>query len=172
MKIKIDACSLIYLQKLDLIPHISRNLGDILITDEVYNEVINRGLEKGQSDAMRIKEQFDMGLIKQIEARGVMSSFLDIGEAQTLAEVKIEKDAGEKVVFISDDKKAKKEAIRNQVDMLGVDSLLVELYLKQILSADEFDEKILTFDTFHKLDLIRITELRRFIRIIKEAKNK
>lgn len=169
MKMKLDACSLIYLQKIDMIPFVAESLGDILITEEVYKEMIDRGVEKGETDAEQLKIHVDQGHIQRINARGILSASLDIGEAQTLAEVKVEQDAGESVVFISDDKKAKKEAIRNHVDMLGVDSLLVELYLKKKLTADEFDEKILLLDRFHKLDLIRITELRRFIRTIEEA---
>jgi hypothetical protein len=81
-------------------------------------------------------------------------------------------EKGEEILCVTEDKKAKREAIRLNIDLLGVDSLLVELVLRDKLTEDQFDEKMLLLDKYHKLDLIRITELRRFIHLIKQKEEK
>ncbi|MHA1612384.1 MAG: hypothetical protein ACTSYU_10070 [Promethearchaeota archaeon] len=172
MKLKLDSCSLILLQHLDLLPLVSKTMGPVIITDEVYQESIEEGLKKQKAVADQLAIHYEQGTLIRVTNRGRLPLRLGADEAETLAESKFEHDNGEDVICITEDKKAKREAIKLQIQLLGVDSILVELCLRDQLTQDEFDEKIIALDNFHKLDLIRITELRRFIHYIKKERKK
>jgi predicted nucleic acid-binding protein len=166
MKLKIDCCSLILLQHLGIIPLVDDVIGKLVITEEVYREAIEEGIKKQKTIADKLAIHCELGNLLRVRNRGRLPLKLGSGEAETLAESKYEHDRGEKVICITEDKKAKREAIALHLALLGVDSLLVELCLRGHLTEDEFDEKIITLDKYHKLSLIRITELRRFIHFI------
>jgi len=168
VKLKFDACSLILSQKLHLLPLLHDTFGTLYITSAVNDEVIKQG-NKPES-AEKIKEFIDQGLIENIIPRGILLSSLGKGEGETLAETKTQKENGEDAVCVTEDKKAKKEAIRLNLDVLGLDSLLVEAVLLEKMTEDEFDDEILALDKIHKLDITRISELRRFIRIVTNKK--
>ncbi len=168
MNLKIDSCSLILLQHLDLIPLIHRSYGKILITEAVYHEVIVQGQKKKKPEANKLDNYVKLGLIEKIVNRGNLPINLGLGEAETLAESNFEQSQGEGVLCITEDKRAKQEAIRLNLALLGVDSLLVELCLKGDISIEKFDNLIIHLDSYHKLSLIRITELRRFIYHLKK----
>ncbi len=172
MKLKLDSCSLILLQHLEIIPLVNDVIGKLVITDEVYQEAIEVGLKKQKRIADKLYIHFEQGLLLRVTNRGRLPLKLGLGEAETLAESKFEHDRKEKVICVTEDKKAKREAIKLHLALLGVDSLLVELCLRGKLTEDEFDEKIIVLDKYHKLSLIRITELRRFIHYIKEEGEK
>lgn len=168
MKLKFDACSLILSQKLDMIPRLHDTFGTIIITTTVHNEIMDQ--KKNPGSAKSFKGFLAQGIIKNIVPRGILISTLGQGEAETLAEAKIEVDSKEEAICVTDDKKAKKEAIRLGLDVLGLDSLLVEMVLLGKITEDEFDDLLTALDKIHKLDLVRITELRRFIRRVKKLK--
>ncbi|MHA1745724.1 MAG: hypothetical protein ACTSWW_06975 [Promethearchaeota archaeon] len=163
MRLKLDSCSLILLQHLDLLPLVSEVIGKLVITEEVYREAIEEGVKKQKAIADKLAIHCEQGIILRVINRGRLPLRLGLGEAETLAESKFEHDRGENVICITEDKKAKREAIKLELALLGVDSLLVELCVRGKLTSDEFDEKIIALDKYHKLSLIRITELRRFI---------
>jgi predicted nucleic acid-binding protein len=169
MKLKLDACSLILSQKLDVIPRLHDTFGTIFITTAVNEEVINQ--KKNPRSGKSIENFVAQGIIKNVIPRGILISSLGQGESETLAETKTEIDKGEEAIYVTDDKKAMKEAIRLGLDVLGLDSLLVELVLLDKITEDEFDTLLTALDKIHKLDLIRITELRRFVRLLKNRKN-
>jgi len=168
MKLKFDACSLILSQKLDVIPRLHEAFGTIFITTAVNEEAINQ--KKNPRSGKSIENFVVQGIIKNVIPRGILISSLGQGESETLAETKTEVDNSEEAIYVTDDKKAKKEAIRLGLDVLGLDSLLVELVLLDKITEDEFDTMLTALDKIHKLDLIRITELRRFVRLVKNRK--
>ncbi len=167
MKLKLDCCSLILLQHLELLPLLKDAMGDLVITDEVYREAIKEGIKKQKAVADKLAIHHEQGVLTRVSNRGRLPLRLGLGEAETLAESKYEQEQGEKVLCITEDKKAKREAIKLNLELLGVDSLLVELCLRKKITIEEFEEKIMTLDNYHKLSLIRFTELRRFIHYIK-----
>ena len=142
--------------------------GTIFITTAVSEETINQ--KKNPHSGKSIEAFVVQGIIKTVIPRGILISSLGQGESETLAETKTEVDNGEEAIYVTDDKKAKKEAIRLGLDVLGLDSLLVELVLLDKITEDEFDTMLTDLDKIHKLDLIRITELRRFVRLLKNRK--
>ncbi|MBN2154279.1 MAG: hypothetical protein JW839_22685 [Candidatus Lokiarchaeota archaeon] len=134
------------------------------MNDEATNQKKNPGSGKS------INGYLAQGIIKNIVPRGILIASLGLGEAETIAETKTEVENNEDAICITDDKKAKKEAIRLGLDVLGLDSLLVELVLLDKITEDEFDTLLTSLDKIHKLDLVRITELRRFVRLLKSPK--
>ena len=169
MKLKFDSCSLIEAQKLDIIPLINTLYGSICITPQVHQEAIKDNINS------EIKSKLNIHLNQQniinIKANGILLSNLGHGEAETIAEVKNESENGEKAIYISEDKKSVRVAIKLNQRVLGLEMLLVEACVRNYLSEQEFKEKIYEFDSFHKLNLIRISEIFEYIRISK-SKNK
>ena len=83
-----------------------------------------------------------------------------------------EKSHGENVAFVTGDKKALNIAIEEKLETRSIDILLVEACIKNLITEEEFDRKIREYDRFHKLSLIRITELKHFIKMMNAPKNK
>ncbi|MHA1647521.1 MAG: hypothetical protein ACTSVL_08110 [Promethearchaeota archaeon] len=167
MKLKFDACSLIESQKLEIIPLINQLHGKIYITGEVYNEAIGRGLHNHNPVADHLEEHIEQGWIRKIDSHGIVRANLGIGEAETIAEVIHENQTEENIAFVSEDKKALNEAIKNNLDVRSITILLLESCISGLITEDEFEEKIISFNKFHKLGLIRVSELRHFLKLFK-----
>lgn len=170
VKLKIDTCSLIELQKLSLIPIIHEMYGPLHITTAVYNELINDALPRNRTFSEKFINDIEKKTIQLIDYKGILTNNLGKGEAETIAEVKKETDDGEEVLFVTEDKKAKQISIQNHLNVLSVDFLLVQACIEKKISEFEFDKKLMEFDSFHKLNLIRITELRKYISLFKIKK--
>jgi len=169
MKLKFDSCSLIEAQKLDIIPLINTLYGSIYITPQVHQEAIKDNINSEITSKLRV--HLNQQNIIKIKANGILLSNLGHEEAETIAEVKNESENGEKAIYISEDKKSLRVAIKLNQRVLGLEMLLVEACCRNYLSEQEFKEKIYEFDSFHKLNLIRISEIFEYVRLFK-SKNK
>ncbi|MHA1584235.1 MAG: hypothetical protein ACTSWL_03200 [Promethearchaeota archaeon] len=170
MRLKFDSCSLIEAQKLNIIPLINEIYGSIYITPQVNKEAIEN--ELNNDIISELKNKIKHKSIIKIPANGIILSNLGRGEAETIAEVKNENDNGEMAVFVSEDKKAMQVALKQNQRVLSLEMLLVEACLKNYLSEQEFKEKIYEFDSFHKLKLIRMSELFEYVRLNKSINSK
>ena len=90
------------------------------------------------------------------------------GETETIAEVIHEANKKDRASFVSEDKKAMTLAIREKQDIREIAMLLLEACVSGKITEEEFDQDIIAFDSFHKLSLIRIAELRRYLQMIKK----
>ncbi len=169
MKLKFDSCSLIEAQKLDIIPLINSIYGTIYITPQVHKESIKDNIHSEITS--KLKKHLNQQNIINIKANGILLSNLGRGEAETIAEVKNESENGEMAVYISEDKKSLREALKMNQRVLGLEMILVEACLRNYITEREFKEKIYEFDSFHKLNLIRISELFEYVRLFK-SKNR
>jgi hypothetical protein len=89
-----DASPLIWLSKIGKIALLRKLYGEVLIPEEVYREVVERGLEEGLSDALVVKEGVDEGWIKvsKLDEKGVElcrrivehASEIHLGEAEAI----------------------------------------------------------------------------------------
>jgi predicted nucleic acid-binding protein len=172
LKLKFDACSLIESQKLHLIPLINEIYGPIYVTGEVFNEAIEKGLEEHNPIAENLKNFVDQRSIIRINSHGILKSNVGTGEATTIAEVIHEANQKEETAFFSEDKKALNVAIRENLEVRNIELLLVEACILEKITFVEFEQKLLEFDSFHKLSLFRITELRQFVQLVKENARK
>ncbi len=170
MKLKYDACSLIECQKLGIIPLFHEMFGSLYITKATHAECLSKRHLEYQNIAEKIQEFVTSKIVEVIDARGVLLSNLGIGEKELLAEAKHEKDHQEEVFCVTEDKKAKRQAIALNLEVLGIDYLLVEACLQGKITEEEFDLKIIALDRFHKLNLSRVTELRRYVALFKKKK--
>jgi predicted nucleic acid-binding protein len=165
MKLKFDSCSLIEAQKLDIIPIITKLYGSIYITPQVYKESIEDNINLDITS--KLNNHLNQQNIIKIKVNGILLSNLGRGEAETIAEVKNESENNEKAIFISEDKKALRIALKLKQRVLGLEMLLVEACFRNFLSEQEFKEKIYEFDSFHKLNLIRMSEIFEYVRLFK-----
>ncbi len=168
MKLKYDACSLIECQKLGIIPLFHELYGPLYITRAAHAECLAKKSIEYQTIAEKIQEYVTLNKVEVIDARGVLVSNLGTGEKELLAEVKHEKDHQEEVFCVTEDKKAKRQAIALDLEVLGIDYLLMEACIEGKITEEEFDQKILALDKFHKLNLLRVTELRRYVALVKK----
>ena len=64
MPIVSNTSPLIWLSKIGKIALLKRLFGEVIISEEVYKEAVERGLQEGFSDALAIKECIEQGWIK------------------------------------------------------------------------------------------------------------
>jgi hypothetical protein len=56
--------------------------------------------------------------------------------------------------------------------VLGIDYLLAEACIQDFISQEEFQAKILDYDKFHKLNLLRVQELIKLVNMMKQTQKK
>ena len=132
-----DASPLIHLTQIGKIEFIFKLVDYIFIPPSVYKEVIEKGLEKGYSDAVFLQEQVNL---KKIQIKipsthdNVLHRYLHEGEAEVI-ELGKEID----VIMVIDEKKAR--MVAEQTNLLFFTTLDILLSLKK--------ENIISFDLFH-----------------------
>jgi predicted nucleic acid-binding protein len=116
MRYVINSTPLIYLSKVSL-SWIFRELGEVIIPPKVYEEVVVRGRERGEGDALIVEELINGGVlsVEEIEPAGVFRGLekeLHEAEIEVLALAKKKKG-----VAIIDEGIARETA-----EMLGIES--------------------------------------------------
>jgi len=134
--IKIDACSLIYLVKSDLLSVALDLYKEIRITDSVYDEVIVRRKRAGHSDAAVAEAEVQRKKIKVVPSKAKKEpslASLGRGESDTIAEAR-----AEDCPALVDDSRAKVVARKLKVPFLSVDIMLIEALARKKITMDEF----------------------------------
>jgi len=138
----INASPLIYLAKISLLRLLDDIYDEILTTDIVIKECVEKGKEAGYEDAIIIERHTKKGLIKIIalsakkraEARRLAKEAkIHIGEATVILLAKSEGIDN----IIVDDKKARKVARIHNLKPRGTLSVILELVIKRRLSKEE-----------------------------------
>lgn len=116
MKYVVDSTPLIYLSKVNL-SWIFRELGEVSIPSKVYDEVVVKGKEKGEADALLVEELINSG---NITVEEIKLSGLFRGLERELHEAEIE------VLALAEKKKGIAiidEGIAREIaEMLGIES--------------------------------------------------
>lgn len=133
------------INKLDLLKKVTKKL---VISNEVYEEVVTRGIKINSSDALLIKAYIEKG---EIEIKMLNSEWkekakffqtiyatLDAGEAETIALALQEK---EKVVLI-DERTARKTSELLGLKPLGSLWVLIVAFKKNIITENEINQII------------------------------
>lgn len=162
---KFDACSLIWVIKVEIF-NIMQNLFEkIIITSEIVNEAVNKGLQKGYPDAKIIQEKINDKEIIVIECEEKYYLNLGDGESEVLSVTQLEQKKGLNAIFITQDKKAKKIAMINNVPTQGVEICLLEAGLKKLITREEFLQKLYQLGTEFLIPNERIMEIEKYFEI-------
>lgn len=132
--IKLDACSLIYLLKMDFIETLVKIDKQVYITEMVHEEVVIRGKKKGRADAYLCDKFIKKGDIKvHTSPENLLDINLGIGELEIMQNA-IEHDCP----CVIDDKKAQRVAISIGTKVKIVPLLLLEAFKLNIISEIEY----------------------------------
>lgn len=143
----INASPLIYLAKLSLLGFLNKIYDEILTTDIVAGECVDKGKEAGYEDAIIIEKQIKGGLIKiitldarkKVEARKLAKEArIHIGKATAIL---LAKNEGIDDIII-EDKKARRIARIYGLKPRGTLSIILELVARQVLSRKEAEDYI------------------------------
>jgi len=139
----VNASPLILFGKINKLDLLIKIFNKVFIAEEVYVEVVVRGMEKKFPDALLVKDLIDEKKIKikklnnkfEKEANKLTETYssLDLGEAQTIALVLQEK---EKSVLI-DESIARKIAKLNGIVPYGSLRVLLLAYKRKIIKKEE-----------------------------------
>ncbi|MHA1520458.1 MAG: hypothetical protein ACTSRK_09770 [Promethearchaeota archaeon] len=133
--IKIDASSLIYSIKMDFLEIIERLYGDLIITPEIYKEVVKKGMERGKPDAFILKKRIEQKKISIHQIEGILPDFhLGKGETEIIHEA-----LNEKVTALIDDKKARVIGSKLGLNVKNIPFILIEGLLTKQIKLDDFD---------------------------------
>jgi len=143
-----DASPLIWLSKIGKITLLRKLFGEVVIPEEVYREVVERGLEEGLSDALVVKEGVDEGWIKvsKLNEKEVdlcrrlveHASEIHLGEAQAIVLAR-EGDA----LLLMDESSGRAFAETWGLRVRGTLYVLLRALREGILGKDEAREAIL-----------------------------
>lgn len=136
--LKIDACSLIYLAKSDLLPVARLMYQELRITRAVYDEVVVEGKKRSRPDAFVLDANVQnrgIGIVAFDGAFPPEMSGMGKGESETLME-----SASEKCPALLDDIRSRAYAARSGIEYTSVDILLIEALARKKISPEEFGE--------------------------------
>jgi predicted nucleic acid-binding protein len=133
--IKIDACSLIYISRIDIWNLIKKLFDELIITPKVYEEVVVQGKRRGKPDAYYIEKLINENLIQIHETNDPLPDMkLGDGENQTIQE-----GIKEKVPVLIDEIKGQTIAHHLGLTALNLPVIFVDALLKEYCTEEEFD---------------------------------
>jgi predicted nucleic acid-binding protein len=166
--IKIDACSLIYLSKIDFWEIIFKLYGELVITPAVLLEVVTKGKEKGKPDAFIIERKINENFLKIHTRKGSLPDFnLGIGETETIKET-----LEEQVMALIDDKKARLIGTKLGLQIKNISLALIEALLNDHIDETQFDKYLVKWAMVSSPKQEEILFLNQLKELIKERKKK
>jgi len=162
---KFDSCSLIWIIKAEIFNIMKKLFEKIVITSEIMNETVYKGLKKGYPDAKIIQDKIINKEILVLECKEKYYLNLGDGEAEVLSETQREHKKGISTLFITQDKKAKKQAMLNNIPTQGVEICLLEAALKKKITREEFLAKLYQLGTEFSIPNERIIEIEKYFEI-------
>lgn len=173
MPVKLDACSLIYLAKAELVDLVEILYGEILIPEAVYQEAVVAGKKAGYADALTIEQYVEAGKMKVIRLTadvqrrmGALQLPLSLGagERETIIEA-----LEEECLAILDDLDSRAAASALGVSLCGSDTVLIEALLRRLVTLQEYEDKATRLAGVMGMRADDLAELLRLGRLIKEA---
>jgi uncharacterized protein len=143
---------LIWLAKVGKLTLLKDLFHEILITEEVYKEAVERGLQEGFSDALVIKEAVDQGWIKiskldeteVAQCKKIMKHAFEIhmGEAQAIV---LAHKMGASTLLLMDESSGRAFAEAWGLKVKGALYVVMTALRGQLLNGEEAKETVLTF---------------------------
>lgn len=140
MKIALDACSLIYIAKANLIDLLEKLDYEYFIDNEVYEEVVKTGKSKGYADAYYIDYIINRRkLIKvySIDISPELNYFIGKGEASTYI---LSKEM--RTIAVTSDRKAYHKLLNRGIHVIQMDMLLFHEFKNRKISKEDFKRSL------------------------------
>ena len=143
----INAYPLIIFGRLNRIDILKNLYREIKVSNEVYNKVVLKGIEKNSMDAFIVKEQIENNIIRIISLNEKFSSLsnkikeiynIDIGEAETIS---LALQLGEKEAII-DEISAREAAKAFGIKPIGSLRVLLIAYKNKSISKSEIKDLV------------------------------
>ena len=139
-----NSSPLIFLARIGKLEYLFSLFKYILIPPEVYNETIERGLEKGYPDAILLQQVYNKGLIKirtpiTISVLLKNNNNIHLGEIEAISLALEMKDS----VILLDDEEVRIFARNMGIKVKGTLGILVENYNTQLISKDEAKKSLI-----------------------------
>lgn len=115
-------------------------------------------------DAEQIQELIQRQEIRVVQAPNPTENRLDLGEAETISEVLREREAGQEVFFLSQDKKAIRIASALGITSQGIELSILEATLRQRVPENAFYELLERLTLEFTVPVDRIIEIEKFYR--------
>ncbi len=164
-----DASPLIWLSKMGRLALLRKLYGEVVIPEEVYREVVERGFEEGLGDALVVKEGVDEGWIRvsKLDEKGVElcrrivehASEIHLGEALAIVLAR-----GSDTLLLMDESSGRAFAETWGLRVRGTLYVLLRALRGGMLGKDEAREAIL-----HLIEKGFRTDPRLLARILKET---
>lgn len=141
-----DSSPLIHLTRLGKLDYVFHLYEEIVISKAVYKEVIEVGIQKGESDAIIIQNYHKKGKIRVIPVHTedpIIKDVLHQGEYESILLSK-EKDA----VLIVDDKKARFIAKQRKIQYNGTLAVLYKMLHKEIINKDHYLQNLQLYSEY------------------------
>ena len=138
-----DSSPLIHLTQIGKMNYIFQLFKDIIIPYAVFDEVVNKGIEKKQSDAFIIQDYIDSGKIRYLKSpleNHLYKNILHEGERECILLAK-ERNA----LAIIDERKARYVARNQQITFHGTMGILYILLKQKIIDKTNYLNNLAKF---------------------------
>jgi predicted nucleic acid-binding protein len=162
--LKIDACSLIYLAKSDLLPVAQKLYRDLRITRAVYEEVVVEGRKRNRPDAFVVDSHVEKRALGVVDFNAKVPpelSAMGRGESETVMESR-----AESCPALLDDLRSRAYAARAGIEYTSVDVLLIEALARGKITPEEFGDYARSLAKACSMRAERFAELLRIGMII------
>jgi len=132
---KIDSSSLIYISKLDLWSTMMDLYENLIITREVFEEVVEKGKLRGKADAFIIERKINEKILK-VHASNEQYPNLNLGKGETET---IFESLKEKVPALLDDKKARLIGYKIGVEVFNLPLIFLKAFIKRKWTDQDFE---------------------------------
>ena len=139
MKAISDSTPLIHLARVRKIHYLGNLFNEIIISEEIYKEVINKGEEQSRTEVNLIKKLIEEKLITKKEANNIMEiPNLHKGEKEALSLCKELKISN----LLIDDKEGFNSAIMLGLTPIRTTTIFIILLDKKIIDFNEYKESL------------------------------
>lgn len=141
-----DSSPLIHLTRLGKLDFLFHLYEEIVIPNAVYKEVIDVGIQKGESDAIHIQNYCKKGKIQVIPISTedtIIKNVLHQGEYESIL-LSEEKDA----TLIVDDKKARFIAKQRKIQYHGTLAVLYKMFFKEVINKEHYLQNLQLYSEY------------------------
>ena len=142
MRLLLDACSLIFLAKADLLDVAYQTYDSLMITQVIYNEAVEKGKRAHHPDAFILEKWTQSKRITIIDfSHDKIVGNLNLGSGE-VSLISYALQSSEPLVLCIDDLKARRIAANLGVEVISTEFILFEALKKRIITLEEFEERL------------------------------
>ena len=141
----LDSSPLIHLTKIGKIDFILKKFKNIIITDAVYNEVIEQGIKHGYSDALLLENYYNENKILKYSIKKqdpLLKKYLHLGEYESILLSEILES-----LVILDDRKARLVAEQREISSISTADMILLLIKLKSINFNLFKRNLLKYSS-------------------------